>query len=287
MVPSPRKSPYPFPQPSLLTSLSVLSIPPSNPPQHLTLGFIGCAIATALIQTLMPTLLFLYVRFIGGMDCWPGFTTRAFQNWGPMIRLALPGLAMVMAEFMAFEILTLASARISATHLAAQTILQSLSVMAYQLPFPLSIAASTRVANFIGAALPDAAKVTMRVAFVGGTILGLFNMVMLSSLREYIPVLYTDEPDVRELAARTLPLNAAFQLLDALAAQGNGVLRGLGKQEIGGYINLFAYYGVSCLDLEKGLSADREIRLRCRFRSSRRSISTGIYLDCGPVLLLR
>lgn len=208
-------------------------------------GFIGCPIAVVITETLMPLMLFLYVRFVGGMECWPGFSRKAFRNWGPMIRLAIPGLVMVMAEFLAFEILTLASARISATHLAAQTVLQSLSVLTYQLPFPLSIAASTRVANLIGASLPDAAKVTGKVTFVLGAIVGLFNVILLSSLRNYIPGLFSNDEDVIMLAARTLPVNAAFQLFDALAAQMNGLLRGLGKQEVGGYIGLIAYYGVS------------------------------------------
>lgn len=212
---------------------------------RLNMGFIGCPIAVVITETLMPFLLFLYVRFFGGMECWDGFSRKAFKNWGPMIRLALPGLVMVLAEFLAFEILTLSSSWISAEHLAANTILQSLSVLTYQLPFPLSIAASTRVANLIGATLPEAAKVTARVTFIVGTVLGVFNMLMLSIFRNYIPRLYSNDPDVISLAAGVLPLCAAFQLFDALAAVSNGLLRGLGKQEIGGYINLFAYYAVS------------------------------------------
>jgi len=212
---------------------------------QLEFGFIGCPIAVVITENLMPLFLFLYVRFIGGMECWPGFSRKAFKNWGPMIRLALPGLVMVLAEFMAFEILTLSSSWISATHLAANTVLQSLSVLTYQLPFPLSIAASTRVANLIGAGLPDAAKKTGRVTMVVGTVLGCMNMVVLASLRNYIPWLFTNDREVVELAAMVLPVNAAFQLFDSLAAQCNGLLRGLGKQEVGGYINLFAYYAVS------------------------------------------
>ncbi|CZT25040.1 related to uncharacterized membrane protein, predicted efflux pump [Ramularia collo-cygni] len=212
---------------------------------HFKWGFIGCPIAVVITETLMPILLFLYVRFVGGMECWPGFSRKAFINWGPMVRLALPGLIMVLAEFLAFEVLTLASARISATHLAANTVLQSLSVLTYQLPFPLSIAASTRCANLIGAGLPDAAKVTSRVTFGIGIFLGMFNMIALSALRTKIPWLFTNEADVVALAAACLPINAAFQLFDSLAAQCNGLLRGLGKQEIGGYVNLFAYYVIA------------------------------------------
>lgn len=80
-----------------------------------------------------------------------------------------------------------------------------------------------------------------------GLFLILGPVIVLSSTRHYIPRLFTNDPDVIELTAKTLPLNAAFQLFDALAALCKGILRGLGRQEIGGYINLFAYYVVSLL----------------------------------------
>lgn len=215
--------------------------------QKFAWGFIGCPIAVVITETLMPILLFLYVRFVGGMECWPGFTRKAFVNWWPMIRLAIPGLIMVLAEFLAFEFLTLSASWISSTHLAAQTVLQSLSVLTYQIPFPISIAASTRVANLIGAGLPEAAKSTARVTMIVGAIAGCVNMIVLSSTRHWIPRLFTSDPDVIQLAAQTLPINAAFQLFDALAANCNGLLRGLGKQEVGGYVSLVAYYAVSLL----------------------------------------
>ena len=69
-------------------------------------------------------------------------------------------------------------------------------------------------------------------------------VVVLSSTRNYVPRLFTSDPEVIALTAQILPLNAAFQLFDSLAAFCNGILRGLGRQEVGGYINLFAYYVV-------------------------------------------
>lgn len=128
-------------------------------------GFIGAPIAVAITDNLLPLLLFMYVYFIDGRQCWNGFTKRAFHNWTPMIQLALPGLLMVEAEFLAFEILTLASSYFSTTHLAAQSILGTVSAFTFQIPFPISIAASTRVANLIGASLSDAARTSAKVIY--------------------------------------------------------------------------------------------------------------------------
>ncbi|KAL8657575.1 MAG: hypothetical protein Q9226_001785 [Calogaya cf. arnoldii] len=208
-------------------------------------GFIGAPIAVAITDTLLPIFLFLYVRFIAGRACWPGLTSRALKNWGPMVKLALPGLLMVEAEVLAFEILTLASSSLGTTHLAAQSVLATLTGITFQIPFPISIAASTRIANLIGATLADSARKTAQVAFWASTVVGIFNVIWVSSLRGYIPKLFTSDPDVIELVANVLPLCAAFQLFDALATCCNGILRGLGRQEIGGYVQVFCYYAIA------------------------------------------
>jgi multidrug resistance protein, MATE family len=80
-----------------------------------------------------------------------------------MIRLALPGMIMVEAEYLAFEILTLVCSQFGSEYLAAQSVVVTLTSITYQIPFPVSIAASIRIANLIGAGLVDAAKTTAKV----------------------------------------------------------------------------------------------------------------------------
>ena len=207
-------------------------------------GFVGAPIAVAVTDNLLPLGLFIYVRFISknGMSCWNGFTKKAWRNWGPMVKLALPGVVMIEAEVLAFEILTFAASYFGQTALAAQSVLATLTSITFQIPFPLSIAGSTRVANLIGATLADAAKISTKVTFSAGVVVGIMNVVLLSALKDYIPRLFTNDEDVISLVSQILPLCAAFQLFDALAACCNGILRGLGRQEFGGYVQLFCYY---------------------------------------------
>lgn len=211
---------------------------------HLQWGFVGAPIAVVITETLLPIGILLYVIFVGGRECWGGVHRAAFRNWGPMIRLAIPGLIMVEAETLAFEILTLAAARLGSTELAAQSVLNNLAMLLWEIPFSISIAASTRVANLIGATLVDAAKVSARVAFIIESGVGLLNMILMSSLRFHVPQLFTNDGDVVDVTAEVLPVVAAFQLFDALAACCNGILRGIGRQEIGGVIALLSYYVV-------------------------------------------
>lgn len=84
-----------------------------------------------------------------------------------------------------------------------------------------------------------------KVVVFAAVVVGVFNVVLLSSLKSYLPQLFTSDPEVIDLVAKILPICAAFQLFDALAACCNGILRGLGRQEVGGYVQLFCYYAVA------------------------------------------
>ncbi|EFY98428.1 MatE (Na+-driven multidrug efflux pump) domain protein [Metarhizium robertsii] len=220
---------------------------------RLGLGFVGAPIAVAITESLLPILLLLYIVFVDGRQCWGGFSKRIFSNWWIMIKLALPGMIMVEAEWFAFEIMTLLAGQLGTEYLAAQSVLVTLSSISYQMPFPMSIAASTRVANLMGAGLVDAAKIAGKVTFVLASILGALNVTIFSSLRFHLPILFTNDPEVIKIVASVLPLVAVMQLFDGLGAGAHGLLRGIGKQSIGGPANLISYYVIS-LPISLGLA---------------------------------
>ncbi|KAK4639985.1 hypothetical protein QC761_700100 [Podospora bellae-mahoneyi] len=207
--------------------------------------FAGAATAMAITQNLLPLLLVAYVRFLDGSQCWNGLTRKAFSNWGPMIKLALPGMIMIEAQFSVLEILTIAAGQFGTAQLAAQSVLVTVTSTSFNIPFPLAIATSTRVANLIGAHLSDAARVTARVAIVAGFIVGCFNLTVLVVLNETIPRIFTEDDEVVGIAKRVILVCALMQIFDALAAVSHGILRGVGRQAIGGYANLFSYYLVA------------------------------------------
>ncbi|PHH75761.1 hypothetical protein CDD80_2079 [Ophiocordyceps camponoti-rufipedis] len=219
----------------------------------LGLGFIGAPIAVVITENLLPLLLVLYVIFIDGSQCWGGFSRRALTNWWPMVKLALPGMIMIEAEWMAFEAMTLISSRFGTEYLAAQSALMTLATISYQIPFPVSIAASTRVANLIGAGMVDAARTTAKVTFAAVCLVGMINLIIYSTLRFRLPMLFTQDEAVIAIVAKTLPVVAVVQVFDGLSAGAHGLLRGIGKQRIGGPANLVAYYAIA-LPIALGLA---------------------------------
>jgi MATE family, multidrug and toxin extrusion protein len=196
-------------------------------------------------DNLLPLFLFLYVYFITGLECWGGFSSNALKNWAPMVKLALPGLAMFMSEILAFEILTLAAAHLSTAHLAAQSLLSTVCMLAFHLPFPVSIAASTRIANLVGALQMDRARTAALVAIISAFLLGGFNFTTLLAIQSKIPRFFTSDSEVIQITASLLPVCVIMQLFDSPATICNGIIRGIGEQKFGGYINIVAYYAVA------------------------------------------
>ena len=68
------------------------------------------------------------------------------------------------------------------------------------------------------------------------------NMFVICRYKEQIASLFSTESAVVKMVVDTLPLLAFMQLFDAFNASTAGCLRGQGRQKIGGYINLVAFY---------------------------------------------
>ncbi|KAF2683749.1 MATE efflux family protein [Lentithecium fluviatile CBS 122367] len=207
----------------------------------------GAALSTVLSNTLLPLFLWIYVYFIvpSSLECWGGFTKAAFKHWGPMIKLALPGIVMVEAEWLAFDILTFSSSYISTAHLAAQSVVMTCSVAIYHIPFSVSIAVSTRLGNLIGAGALSAARIATRTYVIMFLIIGTVDATFLVSTRNILPSAFTEDPEVIKIVSSVMPILALFQLSDAGTALANAILRGLGRQSIGGYVNLGVYYMIA------------------------------------------
>jgi MATE family multidrug resistance protein len=213
----------------------------------LDLDLTGAALATVLSNTLLPVFLWtiVYFRYPTSLDCWAGFTRSALTNWGPMVKLSIPGIIMVEAEWLAFDILTFSSSYLSTAHLAAQSVVMAIGVVMFHIPFSVSVAVSTRLGNLIGAGSLRAARIATRTYVLIFATIGLVDATLIGSLRHVLPKAFSEDPAVIAIAAGVMPVLAAFQIFDATTALVNSVLRGLGGQTIGGYVNLFVYYCVA------------------------------------------
>lgn len=210
---------------------------------RLNMGLEGAALGAAIANTLRPILLLCCIAFKKSThECWPGFTRRALRGWGPMIRLSVAGSAVTLAEWAAFEVITVSTSYLGTIHLAAQTILTTTSIVMWHIPFSLGVAVSTRVGHLIGGGHVAAAR---RITILYGILfvaLGFFNGSVLLSLRNYIGPFYTNDEDVRRVVADTMFAVAAYQIVDSIISGCNGVLRGLAKQGVAAWVVFIVNY---------------------------------------------
>lgn len=212
---------------------------------HLNMGYIGAPIAITLNYWVMPLGLLTYTLLNKQfLICWPSNLKyeQLFTNWSKMIELALPGIIMVEAEFLGFEIITLLASNLGTAELAAQSVISSVCSLVYQIPFSVSIVTATRVANFIGASLVDNSKICCRSSVQLSIVLGIMNSFIVWYNQDFIVSFFTNDEDVIILAKKTIWVITVMEIFDCLNACESGCLRGQGLQKIGGYINIFAFY---------------------------------------------
>ncbi|KAH6956417.1 mate-domain-containing protein [Fusarium avenaceum] len=213
----------------------------------LDMGLDGAAFGQALANNLRPALLLLYVMFIGKKShrCWGGWDARAafaVSEWGPMVRLSIASTAVNAAEWLAFEILMISTSYIDTRHLAAQTVLNTVSIVTWHVPFSISVAVTTRFGHLVGAgALKEArrAAILYSVVFV---VVGIFDGAFLFLLRRPLANMFSDDTTVRDLATGSMLAVACFQIIDSVICGTNGVLRGLAKQSVAAWVVLAVNY---------------------------------------------
>jgi multidrug resistance protein, MATE family len=209
------------------------------------LGVVGAGIAAGLSRLFIAVVL-LAMTFGFGLhrEAWVPWS-RAAVAPGPLLQILKIGTPIALQfafEVWAFQIGTLLAGRLGKTELAAHTIALNLAALSFMVPLGISMAASVRVGNLVGAGDVAGARTS---AFVS---LGLTGAVMLGAAcvfffaRFTLPAAYGAAPDVIAAAASILPIAAAFQLFDGTQVVGAGILRGLGRTRPAAVFNLIGYY---------------------------------------------
>lgn len=218
---------------------------------RLEYGFLGAAMALSITRLTLPVLLVTYVLLIqpSCLECWTGVRSSVFKDWGHMVRLAGAGIVTVETEWLAFEILTIAAAYLSPTHLAAQSVVMTISDIMSHISFSIAVSIATRFGNLVGAGNLSAAKVAAQTFYLVAIVIGISNGLLVLTFREPILRFFSNDRAVLDVASEAIPVISVVLFFDATAAVMNGLLRGLGRQSVGAWINLAIHYMVRFFNL--------------------------------------
>jgi MATE family multidrug resistance protein len=224
---------------NLVLNYTLVYLPPFE------MGFIGAPLATSFSYWLMLTLLICYIRFVDGREAWGGWSTECLTGWWPFLKLSIPSLLMITAEWWAFELSSLAASYLSTRELAAQSIVLTTASATYTIPFGVSVAASNRIGNALGESNAEKARRASIVAICFAIFFAGLNSTFFMAVRSKFGYLFTNDGDVVQVVSKIMPLCALFQIADGLSGVCGGVIRGMGRQSFAAWINLISYYVIA------------------------------------------
>lgn len=234
---------------------------------HTSAGFIGAAMAVSFSKLLELAALVAFLT-LGSSTLqdlkfeWSWH--HATRDWKPFLALGVPNIVMMM-EWMASEVIIFLSGNLAhaETDVSALSIYQSTITLCFMLPSGLSVSAATRCGNALGLGDPVAARRSAMVAPVLALTISTIVSALLLAVHATWGELFTTDPAVIQAVSHILPILAIYVIADGLQVSLTGIIKGLGKQRIGGPVVLVSYYIVGLpisisLGFDWSKSSDRD-----------------------------
>lgn len=197
---------------------------------------------------LMTFALVGYTFMVDGYQCLPSlqdlksWTLISFFKSCPIyFNLGIPGILMILSEALAFQIITFSSASFPKDQLAAQSIVNTLSSLAFQPPYAIGICCSTHIANLIGSRSSNY-KSAINAIYILMLLLSIFNFTWFYSLRVKIITIFTNDEKIIKTASNLAIILAINQIFDCINIITAAILRGQGRQKIGSILSILNYY---------------------------------------------
>ena len=160
------------------------------------------------------------------------------------LALGIPGAAQLCFEWWAFEVLALICGLLpnAVVDIGANAVIMNLSALVYMLYLGMSISGNVRIGNALGAGDSKRAKVAALSSISMCAAMAIFVAAFLVIFRQSLPLVFTHDETIGDLASVLLVIAAIFQVPDAINGSVQGIFRGPGRQNIGAQLNFVAYY---------------------------------------------
>ncbi|KAL5161302.1 Protein DETOXIFICATION 16 [Glycine soja] len=174
------------------------------------LGIKGAAIAFCISNWLNTVLLALYIRFSSSCkSTWTGFSRESLQNIPQFLSLAFPSALMIMVLLSG----ALPNPKLQTSVLS---ICFNTTGLFWMIPFGVSVAASTRISNELGAGCPKAAYLAVKVTLLMSFVVGALGFILLMVTRNIWGHIFTNIPEVIRYVASMTPILASSVFVDSI-----------------------------------------------------------------------
>lgn len=208
------------------------------------LGVYGAAYSTLIARTLMPIILVYWFVKSPTYNKYIDFTfwrNIDFKSVKRLFNNSLPIATQLIIEVFAFVLGGVMMGWISEVALAAHQIALSLASVTFMIATGVGSATTIRVSFQLGA---KKYKEMQYAAFASFHLVSLFmgiNAILFLVFRNYLPMIFSTDPEVIDMASHLLIFAAIFQIADGLQMVSIASLRAISDVNYALYMSLFSY----------------------------------------------
>lgn len=209
------------------------------------MGAEGAGLGTLLSRILMPILIICYFyrkeKYRSYLD---GFSplNYSFPTLRTLLRMGLPISGQMFMEASAFIGTSIMMGWFGTQTMSANQIAITISNCAFMIVLSIGAATTIRISHLYGSRdigqLAMAAKASYHLVLAWNAIAA----IVIIALRNYIPMLFTTNPEVIDITSKLLVFAALFQLSDGVQNVSVGILRGIQDVKIIMPIAFIAYW---------------------------------------------
>lgn len=214
------------------------------------LGAAGAGLATLVARSVTPVMMIAYFlskrefRSYFGYFSWRkmmGISCEGNHYCKELFRVGLPIAGHLTLENSAFCITSLMMGWIGTVEIAANQITTTMANVAFMMVVGIGSATTILTSHAYGARDREQIKAVSRASYTVGLAWNTITALSFILLRNHIPLLFTDDPEVVHTAATLLVCCGLFQFSDGLQCISTGLLRGIKDVAVILRIALIAY----------------------------------------------
>lgn len=209
------------------------------------MGVSGVGWSTLIDRSIMAVVMAIYViKSRHFQDYLKSFALKSISKVRSMniLRIGTPVAMQYTFEVSAFSGAAVLIGTIGAVEQAAHQVAINLASMTYMMAGGISAAATIKTGNNFG----KEDYLNLRLSAISSYHIVLIFMavaaLLFAGLNQYLPLIYTSDKAVINIAAQLLIIAGFFQLFDGTQVVGLGILRGLGDVNIPTFITFIAYW---------------------------------------------
>ncbi|MCS2171339.1 MdtK family multidrug efflux MATE transporter [Scandinavium sp. TWS1a] len=209
------------------------------------LGGVGCGVATASVYWVMFFAMVSYVkraRSMRDIRTYEGFGKPDYAIMKRLVQLGLPIALALFFEVTLFAVVALLVSPLGIVDVAGHQIALNFSSLMFVMPMSLAAAVTIRVGFRLGQGSTLDAQTAARTGLGVGVCMAVLTAIFTVTMREYIALLYNDNPEVVTLASHLMLLAAVYQISDSIQVIGSGILRGYKDTRSIFFITFTAYW---------------------------------------------